>query len=216
MNKKNLSGLLILSAAGIIIYMISDNEKKTNENDKYSTITKKLLPVVPQTLQPYAKDSIPLILKRCDEYGVLRKDQIAYILGTAQLESGLGRSMLEYASGEAYEGSKTLGNINKGDGVKYKGRGFVQITGRNHYKNFSKVTGVDLLNNPDLAKDFNIASRILVYGMKTGSFTGRKLDHYFNDKLQDWYNARRIVNGIVEEPTQLIKQYALKFYNLLK
>ena len=44
----------------------------------------------------------------------------------------------EIASGEAYEGRKDLGNIRKGDGVKFKGRGAIQVTGRNNYSEASQ------------------------------------------------------------------------------
>lgn len=47
-----------------------------------------------------------------------------------------------------YEGRKNLGNTVKGDGLKYKGRGFIQITGRYNYTVLSKYTGIDYVNNP--------------------------------------------------------------------
>ena len=56
----------------------------------------------------------------------------------------------EFASGAAYEGRKDLGNIQKGDGVKYKGRGAVQITGRTNYSNLSKAFAIDFITNPKL------------------------------------------------------------------
>jgi predicted chitinase len=48
--------------------------------------------------------------------------------------------------------SKELGNTEKGDGFKFRGRGAIQITGRSNYKEFSKIIGIDLLNDPDLAE----------------------------------------------------------------
>lgn len=58
----------------------------------------------------------------------------------------------EIASGVAYEGRKDLGNVQKGDGVKFKGRGAIQVTGRSNYAEASKfIFGDDrLLTNPEL------------------------------------------------------------------
>lgn len=56
----------------------------------------------------------------------------------------------EDASGEAYEGSKILGNTQKGDGRRFKGFGAIQITGRWNYGWISKALKKDFLNNPQL------------------------------------------------------------------
>lgn len=47
-----------------------------------------------------------------------------------------------------YDGRKDLGNIVSGDGLRFKGRGYIQVTGRNNYAQISKDTGIDYLNNP--------------------------------------------------------------------
>ena len=65
-------------------------------------------------------------------------------------ESGQLRYVREIASGAAYEGRKDLGNTQPGDGVRYKGRGLIQITGRNNYERCSLGLDLPLLEKPEL------------------------------------------------------------------
>ncbi|GEM_PF-985838 len=148
------------------------------------------------TIKRYASQSIPLILQETQKYNIVDKGQIAYILATAQHESRLGQWMVEFATGQAYEGRRDLGNINAGDGPRYKGRGFVQITGRRNYTDWSKRLGIDLVNYPDKATDYAISAKILVLGMRDGTFTSRRLSQYVNGSMRDFYNARRVINGL--------------------
>ena len=63
-------------------------------------------------------------------------------------ESGGFHYVQELASGSAYEGRKDLGNTEAGDGVRFKGRGLIQITGRSNYQRCSDALGVDFVANP--------------------------------------------------------------------
>jgi predicted chitinase len=64
------------------------------------------------------------------------------------------------AVGEIIYGGR-MGNTSPGDGYKYRGRGFLQITGKENYEKVGKIIGVDLVNNPDLANDPEIAAKIV-------------------------------------------------------
>lgn len=148
-----------------------------------------------QNATPKSKqDNVNLIINEARRQGITDQNQIAYILATAEHESTLA-PIREYASGADYEGRSDLGNTRPGDGVRYKGRGFVQLTGRANYEKYSKLTGRDLVGNPDLALDPNVASFVLVDGMKNGVFTGRKLGDYIGGGKSNFYNARSIING---------------------
>jgi putative chitinase len=65
-------------------------------------------------------------------------------------ESGQLIYTKELASGRAYEGRLDLGNTEPGDGIKFKGRGLIQITGRFNYEALSKEFGVDFISKPEL------------------------------------------------------------------
>lgn len=60
---------------------------------------------------------------------------------------------VEYASGQAYEGRTDLGNSQPGDGVRYKGRGLIQLTGRANYQRYGDLLQLDLVGKPELAAD---------------------------------------------------------------
>jgi putative chitinase len=63
-------------------------------------------------------------------------------------------------TGTLYEGRKQLGNTQVGDGPKFIGRGILQLTGRANYENMTKKLGIDLLNNPELACDPIVSTKI--------------------------------------------------------
>lgn len=79
--------------------------------------------------------------------------RMAAFLAQLTHESGSLRYVKELASGEAYEGRLGLGNVNPGDGVKFKGRGLIQITGRTNYKLLSIQVGIDFVEHPELLED---------------------------------------------------------------
>lgn len=99
---------------------------------------------------------------------------------------------------EKYDTMRSLGNtaMLDGDGIRYRGRGYVQITGRNNYKKFAERYDLPLIAKPELVLNPNISVKILYDGMIEGIFTGKCLRDYFTETKQDWINARRIINGI--------------------
>ena len=106
-----------------------------------------------------------------------------------------------------------LGNSQKGDGVLFHGRGYVQLTGRSNYGKAGKLVKADLLGNADLALDPAIAGKILFAGMESGLFTGKKFGDYFNKSKEDWINVRRTINRLDKAPQ--IADYGKRFYGAI-
>lgn len=99
----------------------------------------------------YTIDDIVTLLNRYAEAFEINTP-LRWIHYLAQIahESGEFRYTEEIASGKAYEWRKDLGNIKAGDGVRYKGRGLIQLTGRTNYTNYKTFCGYDVLTCPDL------------------------------------------------------------------
>jgi|GEM_PF-2871948 len=133
----------------------------------------------------------PMILNALKEHGIYDLHMIAYTFGTINAETPVFAPIPEYASGRAYEGREDLGNIHPGDGVRYKGRGFIQLTGRNNYRAYGEKLGIDLEGNPDLALEPQTSARILALFLanKADKIRHALIDH--NDLAQ----ARKYVNG---------------------
>lgn len=155
-------------------------------------------------LTPEQQSNINGILYECDEHGITDKRQIAYVLATVKHECANTWKPIKEYGGAAYfikrywlnsKVAKWLGNDDANDAVAYSGKGYVQITGEANYARFKDICNVDLLTFPDLAMQPQVAAKIIVYGMKWGSFTGKKLSHYF-DVGEDPINARRIINSL--------------------
>ncbi|MGH7186580.1 MAG: hypothetical protein ACREIB_09940, partial [Pseudomonadota bacterium] len=101
------------------------------------------------------------------------------------------------------------GNTEAGDGYLFRGRGYVQLTGRPNYMKAGRLLGVDLIGNPELALEPDIAGKIIVDGMMQGWFTARALPQYVNTSKVDFREARRVVNGL--DKADLIAGLALAF-----
>jgi predicted chitinase len=98
------------------------------------------------------------------------------------------RHFEELADGKAYEGRKDLGNTEKGDGPRYKGRGPIQLTGRANYRRASTALGLDLEGDPRRASDADVGFRVAGWFWKS---------HGLNELAdrQDFDAITRKING---------------------
>lgn len=116
-------------------------------------------------------------------------------------------------TGARPEVARALGNTHVGDGARFCGRGYVQLTGRANYEKAAAMLGVDFVGIPELAMEPGNAALILLLGMREGWFTGRTLSDYLARSKSDWEGARRIVNGLDKAST--IASYAKAFHAAL-
>lgn len=142
----------------------------------------------------------------------------AYLLATAFHETDQTmQPIFEYGAKKYFDkynagtsiGAR-LGNTQPGDGYLFRGRGYVQITGRANYAKAGAKLGLDLIADPDAALRQSVAARIMVLGSTEGWFTGKKLSDYLPG---DFRGARRVINGL--DKADMIAGYARVFQGAL-
>jgi len=184
--------------AGILLFSLKKSTSRTYKMALNATVA------AFGKLDTTQTKSLKGIINAFETYGDGDGSKLAYIIATAWHESKL-RPIKEY---RANVGTYLRTVQDKYWYTGFYGRGFVQLTWEYNYKKMGDFLGVDLVNNPDLALKPEYATKILVYGMMHGSFTGKKLSDYISPTHSDFYNARRIVNGL--DKAQLINDYAIQ------
>ena len=190
------------------------------------------------TLKPSQVSGLTYILDCWEKDHASWDDRwLAYALGTTHLETGAAMQPINEKGGTSYfeknygpnghnpKRAKKMGNTHPGDGAKYRGRGFVQLTWEVNYDAMAKhlttsfAKTVDLVNKPELALQPDYAAEIMFYGMSTGTFTGRKFSNYFTKTAagkpakDDWVGARAIING--NDKAAIIAGFGKKYYGAI-
>lgn len=123
-------------------------------------------------------------------YGIDTKLRLAHFIAQVAHESGALRWVQEIATGEAYEGRKDLGNVQPGDGRRFKGRGLIQLTGRSNYAQFARMLErPDIMAAPSLvATEPDLAVLTACWFWRT-----RNIDRWADE--DDLERVTRAVNG---------------------
>jgi len=90
----------------------------------------------------------------CERYDLSNDNRKAHFIGQCAVESACYKVTTEYASGNAYNGRKDLGNTRPGDGPRFRGRGLIQLTGRANYKKMGKKLRQNFEGNPTMVANF--------------------------------------------------------------
>jgi len=134
-------------------------------------------PTIDPSAQPAAVQQTPgaaaeSALSRAAQAAGIKGVELAQFLAQCAHETGdfahleeLGgnRYLAKYDPSVNPAKAKALGNTEAGDGARYKGRGFIQITGKANYANAGQALGIDLVNNPELAAKPDVAAKIAVW-----------------------------------------------------
>ena len=148
------------------------------------------------------KKHLPSVLKALKEQGLTDRYMVLMALATIKAESAGFEPISEFKSrwntspgGEhfdLYDFRTDIGNGKKGDGARYKGRGFIQLTGKHNYTEYGKKLnmGTELVKNPERANEPLIAARILALFLKDKEMR-------IKDALirKSYKEARKAVNG---------------------
>lgn len=142
-----------------------------------------------QDIMPDASACYNAVLIALTDLGIWSNLVMVGAMATIRVETGRTfKPIPEWASGAEYEGKLYLGNTVPGDGIKYKGRGLIQLTGRGNYSHYAKILGIDLINHPELMFDLKVSAQVLALYFKEHG-----CDEACNSK--NWGRVRMLVNG---------------------
>lgn len=175
---------IILAIVGaLVLVIVIDQSIKTNRAKPWIERCERVF----EPLNQQQQDTIKRIISAFEKYGDGDPYKLAYILSTVDAECSFESKEEYYGSSNAHKAYWKTG---------YHGRGLVQLTWERNYQKMSDLLGVDFVNYPDRVMLPQYAARILVQGMMEGSFTRRKLSEFINPEVADFYNARKVVNGL--------------------
>ena len=144
----------------------------------------------------------PLIIKEMVRTKTNKTSFQVATLATIGVEAGRFKPVREAGPKsyfDKYENRKALGNNQKGDGYRYRGGGFIQLTGRGNYRICGKEIGVDLENYPERITEDDVAVKSLVWYLRSHGIDVWADRAYRTDDGYDeefcWRKIRKLVNG---------------------
>jgi len=175
-------GTFFSSMAGSAQSAVSSTTSSDVENIKQQTANvvdsayigaQKTFETVKGTLTGKPADNKKALLIEMAKEGISNPKEQAMLMAQVSTESGNFKYTKELGKDSYFDkydaGTKKgaeLGNTEKGDGAKYKGRGLIQLTGKANYAAASKDLGIDLVNNPELAESPEVAAKTAMWYWK--------------------------------------------------
>lgn len=140
------------------------------------------------------------------KHGITSPLRVCHFMAQIAHESDGLRTTVEYASGRAYEDRKDLGNTVPGDGVRFKGRGLLQLTGRANYQAMGAKLGLPLEDKPEMAAD-PITSLAIACGYWTSRKINAKADRDDLEAVTRAVNGG--LNGLADRRSYLVRARAI-------
>lgn len=131
---------------------------------------------------------LPALQRAMVQFDITSQRREAHFMAQVLHESGRFRYKVELASGRAYEGRRDLGNTQPGDGPRFRGRGWIQVTGRANYTRYGSLLRLPLAAQPTLAESDENAALIATAFWSTHGLN-TVADH------DDLLTATRRING---------------------
>ena len=103
---------------------------------------------------------LPNFNATCEKYDINNYYRVAHFLAQLLVESNHFRYIQELGNGSIYEGNQVLGNVEKGDGRRFIGRGYIKLLGRTSYSEYKKASGIDTLAYPHIVTTPRVAMDI--------------------------------------------------------
>lgn len=147
-----------------------------------------LMAIAPYARRDRLEKLLPHLNTTLERYNITTPLRKAHFLAQVGHESDGFNTNEEYASGADYEWRRDLGNTQAGDGVRFKGRGLIQVTGRANYEECGRALGVDLIRNPQRLGDYDLAC------LSAGWFWSTRNLNPHADR-DDVVRITRIING---------------------
>ncbi len=144
--------------------------------------------IAPYSRRDRLEKLLPHLNTTMQRYAITTPLRQAHFLAQVGHESDGFNTNEEYASGADYEGRGDLGNTRAGDGVRFKGRGLIQVTGRANYADCGRALAVDLINNPQRLGDFDLAC------LSAGWYWDTRNLNIYADR-DDVLTITKIING---------------------
>ena len=175
------------------------------DDDNLATVIPGVTPQAVSRLFPFTpigniKANLPPTMAGLETFGLVDRPMVLMALATIRAETESFEPVAEYRSRyntspnghpfDLYDKRRDIGNRGAPDGERFRGRGYVQLTGRANYERYGKVLGIKLVNKPELASEPDIAGKILAAFLKDK-------ERIIKEALleDDLRAARRAVNG---------------------
>jgi putative chitinase len=189
------AGAKTLAALGL---KVLNEDKRIDATPQFTVAV--VAAMFPSTPLGNIKANLPLVLSALQKFNLGDREMILMALATIRVETEGFVPISEFISRfntppggtpfSLYDNRRDLGNKGRFDGQAFKGRGFIQLTGRDNYERIGAQIDADLVNNPEKANDPNLAATILAQFLENQEQGVRNA--LIRNDLEE---ARRLVNG---------------------